>query len=178
MDWDGTVYCENIKYLGTKPSDGTTVININDNFYVTASGGAGGSSANFGTGYFGGGYFGGSAARVNPNGAGTTLATVDANGTIGSSSHSSGDISYLYEVATVLLADILTLKHETIAGLKDDISTLQQQMSGDVASGLLSDISGVSGRLDLIAYNYGKHYHTGTASPSGDSIKTGTPKTS
>lgn len=84
VDWDGTVYCENIKYLGTKPSDGTTVININDNFYVTASGGAGGSSANFGKGYFGGGYFGGSAARVNPSGSSDDpIATVSEDGTVG-----------------------------------------------------------------------------------------------
>lgn len=109
VDWDGTVYCENIKYLGTKPADGTTVININDNFYVTSSGGTGGSSASFGTGYFGGGYFGGSAARVALGDGSGNFALVDSTGKIYQSNESSDAIFNLRDD----LADVISMAQGT-----------------------------------------------------------------
>lgn len=57
VNWDGTLYCDNIEYLGTKPQQSNYVININDHFTVSSGGGVSASS-----GYFGGGWFGGSAA--------------------------------------------------------------------------------------------------------------------
>jgi hypothetical protein len=61
VNWDGTLYCETVKYLGNKPPKSTYVINMNDNFYVTKGGGVGASSMAAGTGNFGGGWFGGTA---------------------------------------------------------------------------------------------------------------------
>lgn len=53
VSWDGVLTCNKFNVLST---DGTTdnAISINNNFYVTKSGGAGGGSANFGYGGFGG----------------------------------------------------------------------------------------------------------------------------
>ena len=52
VSWDGVLTCNKFNALST---DGTTdnAISINNNFYVTKSGGAGGGSANFGYGGFG-----------------------------------------------------------------------------------------------------------------------------
>lgn len=54
VNWDGSLVCDNITYLGTKPQENGYVININDNFTVSASGGMSASSANIGSGWFGG----------------------------------------------------------------------------------------------------------------------------
>ena len=53
VSWDGVLTCNKFNVLST---DGTTdnAISINNNFYVTKSGGAGGGSANFDYGGFGG----------------------------------------------------------------------------------------------------------------------------
>ena len=61
VNWDGTLYCETVNYLGNKPPKSTYVINMNDNFYVTKGGGVGASSMSARMGNFGGGWFGGTA---------------------------------------------------------------------------------------------------------------------
>lgn len=53
VDWDGTLTCNNVNSLNDDGRD-DYAISINNNFYVTKSGGAGGGSASFGSGYFGG----------------------------------------------------------------------------------------------------------------------------
>ena len=65
VSWDGVLTCSNVNSLN---NDGRTdrAISINDHFYVTKSGGVGGTSANFGSGYFGGLGCGG----LNVNGVG------------------------------------------------------------------------------------------------------------
>ena len=65
VNWDGTLYCETVKYLGNKPPKSSYVINMNDNFYVTKGGGVGASSMSAGTGNFSGGWFGGTANISN-----------------------------------------------------------------------------------------------------------------
>lgn len=54
VNWDGTLTCDSINYLGTKPSNGQYIININDHFKVTPGGGVSGSSCSFGDGWMGG----------------------------------------------------------------------------------------------------------------------------
>ena len=54
VNWDGSMICDNITYLGTKGQSGDYIININDAFTVSASGGMSASSANIGSGWFGG----------------------------------------------------------------------------------------------------------------------------
>lgn len=54
VNWDGSMICDNITYLGTKGQSGDYVININDAFTVTGGGGMSASSANIGSGWFGG----------------------------------------------------------------------------------------------------------------------------
>ena len=64
INWDGTLTCNKVNSLNDDGRD-NYAISISNNFYVTKSGGAGGSSANFGYGHFGGGYFGGNAKTAS-----------------------------------------------------------------------------------------------------------------
>lgn len=76
VNWDGTLTCQKVNYLGTGPNTGQYIININDHFTVTPGGGVSGT-----TGNFGGGWFGGTAARVSvgSGGASTTIAGISNN---------------------------------------------------------------------------------------------------
>ena len=56
VNWDGTLTCNKINSLNNDGND-NLAISINDNFYVTKGGGAGGSGCNFG-GSFRGGFSG------------------------------------------------------------------------------------------------------------------------
>ena len=73
VNWDGVLTCNGINSLS---NDGSTdkAISINNNFYVTKSGGAGGGSANFGYGGFGGI---GCSGKLNVGGVTTFTSTVN-----------------------------------------------------------------------------------------------------
>ena len=73
VSWDGILTCNGINSLS---NDGSTdkAISINNNFYVTKSGGAGGGSANFGYGGFGGI---GCSGKLNVGGITTFTSTVN-----------------------------------------------------------------------------------------------------
>ena len=70
VGWDGTLTCNKINALS---NDGTTdnAISINENFYVTKNGSAGGSGCNFG-GSFSGGFSGVGNGTFTGNGSGLT----------------------------------------------------------------------------------------------------------
>ena len=64
VSWNGTLTCNDVNSLNNDGRD-DYAISISNNFYVTKSGGAGGSSANFGYGHFGSGWFGGTSSVAN-----------------------------------------------------------------------------------------------------------------
>ena len=167
VDWDGTVYCETVEYLGTKPSDGSTVINIDDHFYVTSGGGVGASSVNAGRGNFGGGWFGGTAAKVAITGSSVSpFATINNDGEVGKSDY----------------ADInLQVMEIKIKALEEKVATLQNQMDTTEKSNLLAIAEGamelasnvntkVNDKVSKSAFNNHKHYVSGAAGSVVDQL--------
>ena len=54
VGWDGKLTCESVHYLGNEKPGGGLVINMNNNFKVSSSGGVSGNSCSFGGGWMGG----------------------------------------------------------------------------------------------------------------------------
>ena len=124
VSWDGVLTCKNINSLS---NDGSSdmAISINENFYVTKGGSAGGGSGSFNSGNIGGFSSGGSGGSVNGHlsvdGDITCGSLVANNSVIASMGGSMMGNLYDYTVGDI---------SDKIAQLENDIKTLFSDMQG------------------------------------------------
>lgn len=125
VNWNGTLYCETVQYLGNKPPKSTYVINMNDNFYVTKGGGVGANSITAGTGTFSGGWFGGTANKAKE------AESVPASGIKGIEASNMGLIALIYgglKYTTEFGIGSLRQMDKDISELKSKVAALESKV--------------------------------------------------